>query len=53
MSYKYNSLEKLESLIDLIASLRDPENGCPWDLKQTHSSLVKYVLEEANKAVDC
>lgn len=30
----------------IIARLRDPENGCPWDLKQTHSSLKKYLLEE-------
>ena len=30
----------------IIARLRDPESGCPWDIKQTHSSLKKYLLEE-------
>ncbi|OMP66832.1 bifunctional methyltransferase/pyrophosphohydrolase YabN [Domibacillus epiphyticus] len=30
----------------IIARLRDPDGGCPWDLKQTHSSLKKYLIEE-------
>lgn len=30
----------------IIARLRDPETGCPWDLKQTHTSLKEYLLEE-------
>ncbi|WP_309091506.1 nucleoside triphosphate pyrophosphohydrolase [Domibacillus sp.] len=30
----------------IIARLRDPEGGCPWDIKQTHASLKKYLLEE-------
>lgn len=29
-----------------IERLREPKTGCPWDLKQTHSSLKKYFLEE-------
>jgi tetrapyrrole methylase family protein / MazG family protein len=29
-----------------IERLREPETGCPWDLKQTHASLKKYFLEE-------
>ncbi|MBN1969697.1 MAG: nucleoside triphosphate pyrophosphohydrolase [Candidatus Delongbacteria bacterium] len=32
--------------------LRNPENGCPWDLKQTHQSLKKYVLEETYEVMD-
>jgi tetrapyrrole methylase family protein/MazG family protein len=32
--------------------LRDSETGCPWDLKQTHSSLKKYLLEEAYEVMD-
>ncbi|MDH5581302.1 MAG: nucleoside triphosphate pyrophosphohydrolase [Bdellovibrionales bacterium] len=31
---------------EVIKQLRDPENGCPWDLKQTHSTLLKYLIEE-------
>ena len=37
----------LEKAIDVIAQLRDPTDGCPWDLKQTHSSLLKYLIEES------
>lgn len=32
--------------------LRRPEGGCPWDLKQTHSSLKPYLLEEACEVLD-
>lgn len=35
-----------------IAALRDPESGCPWDLKQTHQSLTRFMLEEAYEAVE-
>lgn len=42
----------LLKLIDVVARLRDPMNGCPWDLEQTHRSLVPYVLEEANEVAD-
>jgi MazG family protein len=36
----------LEALIQTIAMLRDPQKGCPWDLKQNHKSLLKYLIEE-------
>jgi tetrapyrrole methylase family protein/MazG family protein len=36
-----------DSLRRIVARLRDPESGCPWDLKQTHQSLKKYAIEEA------
>lgn len=35
-----------------IARLRDPLTGCPWDLKQTHETLRKYMLEEAYEAIE-
>ncbi len=44
-----NSEEKILELIEVVSALRDPVNGCPWDLKQTHQSLIPYVLEEANE----
>jgi tetrapyrrole methylase family protein/MazG family protein len=34
-------------VVDLVRRLRDPDDGCPWDRKQTHQSLRKYVIEEA------
>lgn len=41
-----------ESLLQIMARLRDPEGGCPWDLKQTHQSLRRYVLEEAYEVAE-
>lgn len=41
-----------ENAVSVIAQLRDPENGCPWDLEQTHSSLAKYLLEESNEVIE-
>lgn len=37
----------LNRLIDVIKALRHPETGCPWDLKQTHQSLLRYLFEES------
>ena len=36
----------------IVARLRAPEIGCPWDLEQTHPSLIPYVIEEAYEVVD-
>ena len=44
--------DAMHDLVEVVAQLRDPDNGCPWDLKQTHQSLVPYVLEEAHEVVD-
>ena len=41
-----------EDLVAIIALLRDPENGCPWDKVQTHRSIRMNFLEEAYEAVD-
>jgi XTP/dITP diphosphohydrolase len=45
-------LQALAELIAVVDQLRDPEGGCPWDLEQTHASLVPYVLEEAHEVAD-
>ena len=42
----------LDQLRAVVAQLRDPQGGCPWDLEQTHASLVPYVLEEAHEVAD-
>jgi ATP diphosphatase len=36
----------------IMAKLRDPETGCPWDLKQTFSSIVAHTIEEAYEVAD-
>jgi XTP/dITP diphosphohydrolase len=42
----------LAELVAVVAQLRDPEAGCPWDLEQTHASLIPYALEEAHELAD-
>jgi XTP/dITP diphosphohydrolase len=44
-------LASLKSLIDVVAKLRDPDGGCPWDLAQTPESLTPYIVEEAYETV--
>ena len=46
------NLEALGELVAVVARLRDPQTGCPWDLEQTHASLVPYVIEEAHEVAD-
>ncbi|MEM0980475.1 MAG: nucleoside triphosphate pyrophosphohydrolase [Cyanobacteria bacterium P01_H01_bin.58] len=45
-------LDALNRLIAIVAQLRHPETGCPWDLQQTPESLMPYVIEEAYEVVD-
>ncbi|PZO60709.1 MAG: nucleoside triphosphate pyrophosphohydrolase [Phormidesmis priestleyi] len=47
-----SALLELQKLIAVIAQLRDPVSGCPWDLAQTPQTLTPYVIEEAYEAVD-
>jgi len=42
----------LAELLAVVDRLRDPVHGCPWDLEQTHRSLIPYVLEEAHEVAD-
>lgn len=43
--------DRLARLVGLIAKLRDPEGGCPWDRAQDHRTLRPYVVEEAHEVV--
>ncbi len=45
-------MSKIDNLLEVTAKLRDPENGCPWDLKQTFKSVAPYTLEEAYEVAD-
>jgi MazG family protein len=42
----------LEKLLEIMASLRDPEKGCPWDLQQDFASVAPYTIEEAYEVAD-
>ena len=44
--------ESLVRLLDIMAQLRTPETGCPWDLQQTMTSLTRYTIEEAYEVAD-
>lgn len=43
---------KLDDLLHLMARLRDPQHGCPWDLRQDYASIVPHTLEEAYEVAD-
>ena len=42
----------IQRLIDIMAALRAPGTGCPWDLEQTFATIVPYTLEEAYEVAD-
>ena len=39
-------------LLEIMQRLRDPENGCPWDVKQDFSTIAPYTIEEAYEVAD-
>lgn len=43
---------RIEALLAIVARLRDPAHGCPWDLKQTFRSILPYTLEEAYEVAE-
>ncbi|ATC24743.1 nucleoside triphosphate pyrophosphohydrolase [Caulobacter vibrioides] len=42
----------LFALIEIMAKLRDPNGGCPWDLEQTFATIAPYTVEEAYEVAD-
>lgn len=42
-----NDLRQIETLLAIMARLRDPRTGCPWDLEQDFASIAPYTIEEA------
>ena len=42
----------IASLIDIMAALRTPVTGCPWDLEQSFSTIAPYTIEEAYEVAD-
>ena len=41
------SYPNFEKMVEVISMLRHPTKGCPWDLKQTHKSLLRFLIEES------
>lgn len=46
------SRHSLNDLLDIMTRLRDPESGCPWDVKQDFASIAPYTIEEAYEVAD-
>lgn len=42
----------IQALIDIMARLRDPDGGCPWDLRQTFRTILPHTLEEAYEVAE-
>ncbi|CAM2940948.1 nucleoside triphosphate pyrophosphohydrolase [Vibrio rarus] len=47
-----SSPNSIEQLLSIMATLRDPETGCPWDKKQTFDTIVPHTIEETYEVVD-
>ena len=43
---------QIDKLLDIMAALRDPDNGCPWDIEQTFKTISAYTIEEAYEVAD-
>lgn len=59
MSEKHSSLSgsqencpEINRLLEIMARLRDPADGCPWDLEQDFSTIAPYTIEEAYEVAD-
>jgi tetrapyrrole methylase family protein/MazG family protein/ATP diphosphatase len=46
------TLRPLDRLLAIMARLRDPADGCPWDLEQTFATVAPYTVEEAYEVAD-
>jgi len=46
------SVRAIDRLLEVMARLRDPDGGCPWDLEQDFASIAPYTIEEAYEVAD-
>ena len=42
----------IDRLVEIMARLRDPDSGCPWDLEQDFATIAPYTIEEAYEVAD-
>ena len=45
-------MSDIQRLLDIMAALRDPATGCPWDIEQDFASIAPYTIEEAYEVAD-
>ena len=56
MDEKIKNSGNIQKLLEIMETLRDPKNGCPWDNEQTFKSLIQHTIEEVYEvadAIDC
>ena len=47
-----NDARDIASLLSIMATLRNPDGGCPWDLEQEFATIAPYTIEEAYEVAD-
>src|ERR1700755_3583657 len=47
-----DTLAPIDRLLAIMARLRDPADGCPWDVEQTFATIAPYTVEEAYEVAD-
>jgi MazG family protein len=45
-------MDSIEKILEVMATLRDPQNGCPWDCAQSFATIAPYTIEEAYEVAD-
>ena len=45
-------MSDIQKLLEVMQRLRDPDNGCAWDLQQDFSTIAPYTIEEAYEVAD-
>ncbi len=45
-------MHTIEKLLEIMAQLRNPDGGCPWDVQQTFATIAPYTIEEAYEVAD-
>ncbi|WP_032450617.1 MazG nucleotide pyrophosphohydrolase domain-containing protein, partial [Brucella pinnipedialis] len=46
------SSRNIDRLLEIMAALRNPETGCPWDIEQNFRTIAPYTLEETYEVLD-
>ena len=47
-----NKNEAVQTLLEVMTQLRNPDGGCPWDLEQNYKTIARYTLEEVYEVID-
>ncbi|CAM3014057.1 ATP diphosphatase [Paracoccus aminovorans] len=52
LAHEVNDRTGIRRLLAIMAALRDPQTGCPWDIEQDFASIAPYTIEEAHEVAD-